>query len=435
MTSFPIAQDAPGAAEPMNRARADRRAQAGAVGPMVVLYLDHTAALSGGEIALLRLLEALDRTVVRPVVVLADAGPLVARLTALGVETRIVPLGAQVRELRKDTLGFGSLKVGAVLATFFYALRIAWLARRTGARIIHSNSLKSDIYGGLAGLLARCPVIWHVRDHINPAYLPNLAVRAFRLLAAWLPTFVIANSESTLGELHLDRQQPAAIVPSGLRLRSEVVHDGLTRELDPAATPLGAAGRAWHRPVRIGLVGRIARWKGQHIFLEAARLVRAAGHEAEFWIVGAPLFGEESYEQELRAQADREQLGSVVRFLGFCPNVTETLRELDLLVHASITPEPFGQVVIEGMAEGLPVIATNGGGVREIIHHEKNGLLVPMDDAAALAESLCALLNDCARARRLGTAGYHWVRRHFTAEQSARKIERIYRTVLAGSAL
>ena len=109
----------------------------------------------------------------------------------------------------------------------------------------------------------------------------------------------------------------------------------------------------------------------------------------------------------------------------------EIYHQLDIVAHASITPEPFGQVVIEGMAEGLPVVATEGGGVCEIVNHGKNGLLVPMGDAPALAAALEGLLRDPAGARALGTAGYHWVRRHFTAAQSARKIERVYRTILA----
>ena len=405
--------------------------------PITVLFLDHTAALSGGEIALLRLLEALDRELVQPIVLLGTPGPLEPRLEALGVQTVVLPLGANVREVRKDTLGFGALaKLGALIATVGYGIRVAWFARRCGARIIHANSLKSDIYGGLAGLLAGVPVIWHVRDHINAGYLPRAAVAAFRLLAKYVPAFVVTNSQSTLRELRLDRERRTAVVPSGLRIRSEVVHDGLATadEGSDSVEEKEPAPRPWSSPVRIGLVGRIARWKGQHILIEAAAQILAAGGDAEFRIVGAPLFGEEEYEAQLRAQVAAAGLEDRVRFLGFQANVQEVYRQLDIVVHASIAAEPFGQVVIEGMAEGLPVVATNGGGVREIIIHGKNGLLVPMGDATAMAEALQSLLGHPAEARRLGAAGYRWVRRHFTAAQSARKIERVYRTLVARGA-
>jgi glycosyltransferase involved in cell wall biosynthesis len=107
------------------------------------------------------------------------------------------------------------------------------------------------------------------------------------------------------------------------------------------------------------------------------------------------------------------------------------LRTLDILVHASTIPEPFGQAVIEGMAAGLPVIGADGGGVKDIITHGENGLLVPMGDAPALAEALESLLGDPETARRLGEAGRAHVRSHYTAAQSARKIEQVYREVLS----
>lgn len=406
---------------------------------MTVLYLDHTAAASGGEIALVRLLEALDLAVVRPVVLLAADGPIVERLAALNVATHVLPLRDAVRNVRKDTLGLGAIwKLGPLLWIFWYGLRVAWFARGCGADIIHANSLKSDIYGAIAGFLARRPVIWHVRDHINPSYLPAPAAAVFRFLARRMPTFVIANSRSTLDELQINRNCPSAVVPSGIELRSSVVHDGLVTQ-QPGSASLAETGspgsnppdtRPWHSPVRIGIVGRIARWKGQHIFLEAAARVAAAGHNAEFWIVGAPLFGEEAYERELRRQTAASGLGVVVKFLGFQENAQEIYRSLDIFVHASVSPEPFGQVVIEAMAEGLPVIATDAGGVREIVVHGKNGWLVPMADAPALAAAIEGLLADPPAARCVGAAGHAWVREHFTAARSARKIEQIYGSIL-----
>ncbi len=399
----------------------------GAAVPTTVLYLDHTAKLSGGEIALARMLEAIDRRQVTPVALLGEDGPLVARLRALDVETHVLPLATRVRDIRKDTLSLGALRyAGRILPLAAYSLRVARFARRRGAHILHTNSLKSDLYGALAGRLAGIPVVWHVRDFIDPSYLPLPAVRLFRFLARWLPSYVVTNSQSTLDRLSVLGARPSSVVPSGITERDAVIHDGLGRDdLGPEARvrarELRGAGLA-----RVGIVGRITRWKGQHIFLDAAARVCAAGHAAEFLIVGAPLFGEEGYEAELRRQAESLGIASRVKFLGFQQDVRAVLSGLDVLVHASITPEPFGQVIIEGMAEGVPVIATAGGGVLEIVTHGENGLLVPMGDAEALARELGGLLSDPARAQRLGRAGREHVQRHFTAAQSARKIERVY---------
>ena len=398
--------------------------------PIRVLYLDHTAKLSGGEIALLRLLGSTDRTQIHPIVLLAEEGPLVARLGEENVETYVIPLSGYVRNVRKDSLGFTAIRHALALPAFLtYALQVARFVRKHNIQILHTNSLKADFYGIIAGWLTGIPVIWHVRDNIDPSYLPLPAVYVFRFLAQHLPAYVIANSQSTRDTLSLKGSRPSAVVPSGLDPRQVVIHDGLAnQEFMNSGTP-GLGKQAG--PVRIGIIGRLAPWKGQHIFLEAAEKLSAMGHEARFFLVGAALFGEDEYEAGLRRQAQSGTLADCVVFLGFREDISDVLGQLDILVHASTTPEPFGQVVIEGMAEGIPVVATRGGGVVEIITDGENGLLVPMGDAEALARALDRLLKDPAEAGRIGAAGHLHVRQHFTAIQSARRVEKVYGDVLA----
>jgi glycosyltransferase involved in cell wall biosynthesis len=400
--------------------------------PRTVVYLDHTARWSGGEIALFRTLLAIDRERVTPVVVLAEEGPFADRLRESDIETHVLPLAGRVREVRKDTLGATALLrlAGAAFAFVRYAVAIARFARRRRAFVLHCNSLKADIYGALAGRLAGVPVIWHVRDHIDPSYLPAPAVKLFRWLAGWLPDAVLTNSESTLERLFPDgptreRQRTR---------RAHVIHDGLTEtELE---TPAPVSSGTWkHDPPRVGIVGRFVAWKGQHIFLSAAlQLVHSGDNRtiagrtqplcAEFVLVGKPLFGEEAYEDGLHRQA--APLGDSVQFLGFRDDVPALLRQFDVFVHASTTPEPFGQVVIEAMAEGIPVIASNGGGIREIIEDGVSGLLTPMGDADALAVAIRSLLADPNRAGRMAAAGHERVHTLFTATRNARSVESVY---------
>ena len=121
---------------------------------------------------------------------------------------------------------------------------------------------------------------------------------------------------------------------------------------------------------------------------------------------------------------------SHVSFLGFQSDIPQQLRQLDILVHASTTPEPFGQVVVEGMLAGLPVIATDGGGVREIITHGQTGLLVPCGDVDALAESLQRLLDRPDEAACLASKGRLHAQKTFTIERSARASEQLYLRIL-----
>ena len=104
---------------------------------------------------------------------------------------------------RKDSLGSASpSRLHQATTTFGYAFRLARLAKREDVAIIHTNSLKSDIMGGVAGRIAGIPVIWHIRDHINADYLPAKIAQLFRWLAGWLPSITVAISQSVLQELN-----------------------------------------------------------------------------------------------------------------------------------------------------------------------------------------------------------------------------------------
>ncbi len=391
-----------------------------------VCYLDHTAKLSGGEIALARLLETIDRSAIDPWVILAEDGSLAERLRAAGIQVDIVPLSGTVLDVRKDSVESGIFsKVGLILQVLAYGFKVAALIRTQPVDIIHTNSLKSDIYGMLVSRLCRVPLIWHIRDHIDVTYLPAFAVKMMRFLAARVPAFVIANSQSTLDQLHLAVAKPGAVVPSGVDPHGEVVYDGIASGIPPLASETASNG-----PLRIAIVGRLAGWKGQHIFLDAAAKLVEAGIDAKFLLAGTAMFGEDDYVAELHSQVDRLGLQGKVEFLGHVDPIEAFLPTVSILVHASTSPEPFGQVVIEGMAAGIPVVATDGGGVKETVVHGETGLLVPMGNAQALADALRMLIDRPELRAKLSTKGRQRVLRHFTASITARKVERVYREVL-----
>jgi glycosyltransferase involved in cell wall biosynthesis len=124
------------------------------------------------------------------------------------------------------------------------------------------------------------------------------------------------------------------------------------------------------------------------------------------------------------------RLEEAVEFAGFVEDVPAHIAELDVVVHASTTGEPFGQVIIEAMAEQKPVVATNGGGVPEIVEDGITGILVPMGDAAGMAEALTYLLANPEAAAQMGRNGRARVAAHFTIQRTARKVEAVYREVL-----
>lgn len=348
--------------------------------PLRVVVLDHVAQLSGGEIALLRLLPHLKDVDVH--VVLAQDGPLVGRMHRAGISVQVLALGEAGRALRKQAVSVRSLPPRAVLDHAVHVIRLTRLLRRQRPDVVHANSLKSGLYGGLAARAAGIPFVWHLHDRLDPDYLPRAAVWLMRSAISRLATTVIANSASTASTLAAGTG--VTVVPSAL----------------PEALPTARRPSDAQRLV-FGIVGRLTPWKGQHVFLEAfARAFPDGDHDAV--VVGAPLFGEDDYARDLEALAARLGIADRVRFRGFQEDIWAELASLDVLVHASVTPEPFGQVVQEGMAMGLPVIAADAGGPAEFVRNGVTGILVRRDDPEALVVPMRQLAGDVELRRRLG---------------------------------
>lgn len=385
-----------------------------------ILYFDHTAVFGGGEIALLNLIKALDPKQYVPVVVLASDGRLRDKLREAQIETHLIPLDDDVVQARKESLGIHSLlRVGTIIGGLLYCWRLSRFIAKRRVDLVHTNSLKADILGGVAARLASVPVVWHIRDRIEPDYLPATIVTIFHWLLRIIPSYVIANSEATFRTLRLGSAAHSKLVAGC------VVHDGVVPVECPSITTQSET------PL-IGIVGRISPWKGQHIFLRAAAAVRARFPKARFQIIGSALFDEGDYEKELHALAVSLGLSDSVEFTGFRPDVADLIGRLDILAHASTTGEPFGQVVAEGMMAGKPVVATNGGGVPEIIVDGISGRLVPMNDAPALAAAIIGFIENPESATEMGRAGRKRILAHFTIEQTAQKVQCIYDRLLEG---
>lgn len=367
---------------------------------------------------MLNLIHALDTTQYEPVVILCADGPLADRLRSDSIETHILNLSTDVLKTRKDTLGLSTLgQFSKVVSVARYTLQLAALFKKLGADVVHTNSLKADIIGALAGRISKIPVIWHVRDRIDVDYLPKKVVKLFRWLSAFLPDHVITISQAT--RITLPQTTDAD--------RFSVVHDGVS--------PIAFTNiqRNWFSQdsVHIGIIGRISPWKGQHVFIEAASQLRSRFPNASFEIIGSSMFEEHSYEQELRDLVTKNNLVDTVKFLGYRSDIFDVLQDLDVVVHASTIGEPFGQVIIEGMAAGKPVVATDGGAAPEIIENGVDGLIVPPKDATRLAQAIESLLIAPNDARNIGARGQQKVRNCFSIGNTARNVESVYERVLS----
>jgi glycosyltransferase involved in cell wall biosynthesis len=380
------------------------------------VFVDHVARLSGGEIALLRLLPTLAESV-DVTVVLGEQGPLVDRLGEHGIRVEVMPLSPRLRDVRKESVRPTALDFRALIELPRYVGRLRHRLRELDADIVHTNSLKSALYGGVAARLAGRPVVWHIRDRIASDYLPRPAVGLVRMLCLVVPTAIIANSRETL-----------STIPR--RRRRNVVYNAVVP--DSVSNVPSRAGRLGGDVV-IGMVGRLTPWKGQDLFLRAFAEA-FAGSSARARLVGSALFGEDEYAESLHRLADELGIAGQVEFRGFQEDVWAELGEMDVLVHCSVRAEPFGQVVLEGLAAGVPVVAADAGGPAELITSGVDGFLTKPGDAHELASTLRLLADDPALRTTIGTAG-HERSLEFTPTRTATRLLSVYDQVLEHHAL
>jgi glycosyltransferase involved in cell wall biosynthesis len=376
-----------------------------------VAYIDHTAKWSGGEVALFNILTNIGEQI-NPLVILAEEGVLAERLREKGIDVRIIPLDESVRSRGRNAVNIGA--PGAALKLLAYGRKLAPILKQEKVDCVHTNSLKSALYGAIAAKKAGVPLIWHIRDHIGAPYLKPVVARVIRLLSRLLPNGVIANSHSTLNALELPRTKKTLVVYSAF---AKAIGSGI--------------GKRDQRDFNVLLVGRLAHWKGQHIVLEAAKKFKDDAR-VKFWLAGDALFGEEEYKKQLVQTIEHNGLSNV-SLLGHVEDIQGLMSKADLLIHTSVTPEPFGQVIVEGMAAGLPVIASNEGGPVEIVIPGETGLLIQPGDPAILAESITWMLEHPEERSKMADNGMKRVKEHFVIENTVKDIVNYYKGLLAST--
>jgi glycosyltransferase involved in cell wall biosynthesis len=378
-----------------------------------VLYINPSSQLGGAEWVLLDLVTHLDRTRFTPLVILPKNGPLVERLQGAGIEVRLISALVPLLGLGRYSQPLDYVRTFPALASLIPGLlQIKRIIQDEEIAIVHSNGIKTHFLTCALTPWVNARIIWHVHDFISRRKF----YRLFLLLADVCPSLIITNSHAVAADLRVARN----VV---------VVHNGVdVNEFSPSHSE-----NRTDDFVHVGVVGILAPWKGHEIFLEAARRVSQHINHVKFWIVGDEIYdtdGHRGYRRRLEEWVRTHGLQERVLFTGFRPDVARVINSLDVIVHSSVEPEPFGRVLIEAMACGKPVIAAHAGGVPEIVEHGVNGLLATPGDADQLAKMMLQLLSNESERQRLGAAGQQRVKQHFSLMQQVKQIEMIYESLL-----
>jgi glycosyltransferase involved in cell wall biosynthesis len=319
-------------------------------------------------------------------VILAEDGPLAGALREAGARVEVLPLAPVARDVRRNEIRAGRKQAVAAALVAAYVPRVAARLRALSPDLVQTISLKSGVYGSLAARITGIPVLWHLHDNLSDDYLSPRTAATMRRVVTTLPNALAAPSESTL----------AAVGTRTRRLPTEVFR---------FPVPLMPAPAEVHPDVRtVGMVGRITPWKGQDVFLRAFARAFPAGPVCAR-VIGSPVFGEEQYERRLRNLVRELDIADRVEFAGFRRDVAAELGRLDLLVHASVLPDPLAGVVLEGMSAGVPTISSSAGGHAEYVAEGKAGLLYKAGDVDELADAMRLAADSYELRRELSAAG------------------------------
>lgn len=376
-----------------------------------ILLVSPFGALGGAERVLAGLARHLPEHAWDPQAVLLEAGPLEDQLAEAGCTVSVVPAG-RIREVHRGVRAISAIRR---------------LARTSGADLLFDNMSTAHLYGGVAARTLGLPsVLWQQiipnRDFGGP---PMTHAWVDRLAARVPASAVVVHSDlAVAGQRELTPRTPVHKVHQGIDVEAVRRHAGggarIRADLGVGDVPL------------VGIVGWLQPWKGQDVFLRSAAVVAAEEPAARFVVVGGP--GDAAFEGRLRALVDELGLRDRTHLVGHQPDPWSWFDALDVVVHAS-WGSPFDLVVIEAMALGKAVVATDQGGTGEVVVVEgETGHLVSPGDHRATAAAVLRYLRDPAHRRAMGAAARVRADR-FTEAAMARDMARVLDGVLGGRPL
>ncbi|AKR43388.1 hypothetical protein ACJ67_08080 [Methylophilus sp. TWE2] len=328
-----------------------------------------------------------------PIVVLPDDGPLKRALEESNVEVHV----AKVAKISRKVFSLSGLV--RLFGELVISLKeINKIVNNRNVDIIHSNTL-AVLSGAVWAFLKRKKHLWHVHEII---LTPRIVSKTFPLIIRLFSHKVVSNS--TLTEKWLLTEEPA------LANRSVVIFNGLPdviRPSDESIKKFRHTVGATEDDLVITLAGRLNKWKGQELLLEAASLIKQNNRisRLKFVIVGSAAPGLEFLPEQLKALANSLGIEKHVTFIEFVDDIWPIWFGTDIAVVPSTEPEPFGMVAIEAMAASLPVIAAAHGGLLDIVIHEETGLLFEPKNAQKLADTITTLTADKKLRKRMGHMG------------------------------
>ncbi len=385
-----------------------------------IVFLESAAAMGGVQFSTLYLSQTLDTSRWRAVVVCPEEGDLTRACQSAGVETHIVP---------SPRLWSTSIRIGRngrlpnLFAWIWNALMMARATRtlqkflrQQSPTVVVTKGLAAHFIGGLAARRSSIRCVWHVQDLISER-TAGIYKRIFNFAARRFPNQIIVDGQAIKEQL-----------PESIHERVSVIHNGVhTNAFRPGLDSSAVRREFGIAPDQlvIGNAGRITPWKGQHYLIEAFAKIASDYPDAVLLLVGSPVFDHDAYERRLKSMAAEHGLESRIKFAGFRHDLSEVLAAMDIFAFTSVEKDTSPLALLSAMASGLPIVAFDIQGVRELDESGEVFRLVQIGDVDALAESLSSLLCDPAARHCLAGNARQAAEQKFSLPQYVAQFEQV----------
>jgi glycosyltransferase involved in cell wall biosynthesis len=382
-----------------------------------ILFIHQSAELYGSDKTLLLLLKNLDKNKFKPIVLLPFDGPLKEALENENIEVVIAPVLKLYRKLftPKNLIGF------------FKDIKTAFkivneLHKKYQFTLIYSNTL-AVLLGIMFAWKNNIKHLWHVHEIIEK---PSLFKKAFvGLLSLKSNTHIVYNSQATkvFWELNKSIINKGVVIWNGIEIYTP---ESSTSELFDIRKNLFLAQS---NEIILALVGRISRWKGQMILLDAFNNLVQKNENIKLVFVGAPPPNQEKFQEDLEDRISSFNLNDKVLIIPFQNEIHKIWQAIDIAVVPSTEPEPFGMVAIEAMLAHKPIVGSNHGGLTEIIENNATGFLVTPNSVQDLVIALEKLIQNELLRKEMGEKGYLRVTTAFSVEQYVDSFEKFFEKI------
>ncbi len=362
-----------------------------------VLVIHSAADLYGASKNLIRSLIAFQKINWNPITILPNDGPLVGEISKLGFEVIILDHGV----IRRQNLSFkGIIDLSKQLFNSFKFLHKLIKVREV--TLIYTNS-NANIIGGLLSRRTATKHIWHIHEIIQH---PKWFKVALELYNGLFGDRLLCVSKAVIDNYPLTPKKKLKLLYNGID----------SMGFDSEASNLKQELGLHQEDILIGMVARVSFWKGQKYFLDVAAILLKTNPNIHFVMAGDVFPGYEYLYEEVRTHLSDLGLQNHVTDLGFRKDIANILGALDIFMLPSILPDPLPTTVLEAMASGKPVIATNHGGAMEMVLDGETGFLVPWDNAAKASEYFQILISDERKRIEMGKKGKVRIIDHFSVE-------------------